>query len=253
MPSKRLDLSLSHRTNIQSHRPGNRDCGRPVGKMIVRRQVIQPLCPVRLSRVRIAFRLPCPMKRRSRQHGSHHMIGMSIRPAISAKRNHHIRLEPSHPLDQPARSNRELHKLQLPIVVVQQLVSRHAEHLARLAKLLSPHSAQLFARRSISTIRRRLPIRQANHVRLDPTIRVQRQRSTKRIALIIRMRHDAHQTQPHSVASRSVSSNSNSAETASSTATSGSTSRTGAKLLRCSAQGPNSVKALRCSGVPYPL
>ncbi len=186
---------------------------------------------MRTPSIRIPLRLPRPVKRCRRQHRSHHVVRMCILAAVPAKRKHHVRLESSHPLHQPPRNYREVDKLQSSVLIVHQFVVCHTQHLARTPKLLSPHLPQRLTRRRVAPIRRCLSIRQADHIRLNPTVGRQCQRSTKRKALIIRMRHHAHQLQPHSAPSRSASSNSNSAEISSISA-SGSTPRTGAKLLR---------------------
>ena len=203
---------------------------------------------MRTPRIRIPLRLPCPVERRRRQHRSNHVVRMCILAAVPAKRNHNVWPELPYPLHQPPRSYRELDKLQSPVLVVQQFIVRHTQHLARTSKLLAPHLPQLLTCRRVTPIRCCLSIRQADHIRLNGTVGRQGQRSTKRKALIIRMRHHAHQLQPHSAPSRSASSNSSSAEISSISA-SGSTPRTGAKLLRCSAQGPISANARLCAGV----
>jgi len=250
MPSKRFHLPLPRRADIESHGPRHWHSRWPIWQMKVRSNVVQPLRPKWSFQLSIPLHLPRPMKRSGRQHRNHHVIRVRIRSAVSAKRHHDIRLVPSYPFHQSSRSHREVDELQLSILIVHQLVVRHPQHLAGRRKLISPHLPQRISTRCIATIGRRLPIRQANHISINPTIRSQSQRSTKCITLIIRVRHHAHQLQAHSAFSISTSSNSNSADTTWSNAASGSTARTGAKLLRCSAQGPISASARRCSGVP---
>ena len=253
MLPKCLGFAVAYRTNIQPHRPWHHQRRRSIRNRKVRRHVIEPFRLVRASRLRIPLRLPGPVKRRCRQHRSHHMIGVRIEPTISPKGQHHIWLESPDPFHQPPRRHRKLNKLKPPILVIHQLMVPHPQHLAGSSKLLPPHLAQSFTRRRIAAIRRSLAIGQANDVGLNPTLSIERQRSAKSKTLIIWMRGDTHQLQSHSAASRSASSNSSSGETRFSIAASGSTSRTGAKLLRCSGHGPISTSARRCSGVPYPL
>ena len=252
MLPKGFTFPFPHRTNIQRHRPRHHHRSRSIRNRKLRRHVIQPLRLVRATSIRIPLLSTGPVKCRRRQHRSHHVVRVRIESAVAAKRHHHVRFESPHPLDQPFRCNREVDKLQPRIVIVHQLMLCHTQHLARAPKLLPPHRPQSFTTRRSATVRRSLSIRQANHIRLNPALRRQRQRSTKGKTLIIGMRRHAHQLQAHSASSRpafSRSASSNSSAEISSISASGSTPRTGAKLLRCSAQGPISANARLCAGV----
>jgi hypothetical protein len=68
-----------------------------------------------------------------------------------------------------------------------------AKRPARRGKLLPPHPAQLFAGGGPGPIGARLPVGQADYIRLDASIGSQRQRSAESEALVIGMRDDTHQ------------------------------------------------------------
>ena len=125
-----------------------------------------------------------------------------------------------------------------------------AEHGATGGELSTAQLAQLFAAGGGSAITAGLAIGEAEDGDLDATVGGERKSAAEGEALIVRMCGDAEQSQSHeAVSSRTSFAKSSPESSCSSSAAFGSQAVTGAKVLRCRAQGPSSARARRCSGV----
>jgi len=125
------------------------------------------------------------MERRGREAGDHGVVGVRVYCAIAPEGEHDVGFPSADTLDQHGRSGGEIGKLELPILVVENLAMVDVEDFARGDELVAPELAKVFVRFGSDPVGGGLAVGKADDRGLDARLMGEHQSAAKAEAFVV--------------------------------------------------------------------